>query len=189
MKLSETTITLDGAQRVGPETLRDYVVLDEHTNSAGLTIRRIGKRSTVVDNARKRLLLARGPDALVDSFATLAASSADNPLTRSAERRRNKAAMQTVSGANTGVKRVQNATREYVRWIVDAREKLQRWDRRPDATNPPVTKENARQRQREAVKAGADPHVVQAVELDEPESLVALDAERRLMQSVLGKVL
>ena len=84
------------------------------------------------------------------------------------------------------LRKAKSATRDYVEWVLEARRKLTRWNARPGG-NPPVTSADWRQRQREAVKDGADVSAAQALELDEPESLAGLDAERRLIESVLGQ--
>ena len=79
------------------------------------------------------------------------------------------------------------ATREYIEWVLEARDKLAAWEAsEPPRDNPPVSGSDETARQVEAVTAGADARVIQAVELEAPESLIAMASEAKLIRAILG---
>ncbi len=81
-------------------------------------------------------------------------------------------------------KRAKQATRDFVQWLLKAREKLVRYDRYPIGKRPPVTPEQYAERQRQALRDGADAGMIKRLELRPPKELVAVEAERRLFESL-----
>jgi len=109
------------------------------------------------------------------------AQKAARPYVQDAERRAAAVAGQTNAG--TGAAAV--ALADFAEWVLGAREALAKWSVDHKGP-PPVTLDEFSARQREAVRRGADARIVGQLTLAEPKGLVELEAERRLIRSVLG---
>lgn len=79
-------------------------------------------------------------------------------------------------------KRSQRAIREWVEFVLDARRRAKRNRNPHDSVDAAEWKE----RRRQAVKAGVPAALVERFEPDEPRNLLAIDAERRVVDEVLG---
>ena len=82
------------------------------------------------------------------------------------------------------------ALKQYVAWVVEAREDLAAWDptspNRDDDRSPSALIEEHRRQQQRALDNGADARIIDGIELKPPAGGLARDAERRLLQAVLA---
>jgi hypothetical protein len=109
-----------------------------------------------------------------------AKASPRDPFLRDAEKRAAAAAAPAIGGTPAG----RDATREYLTWLLAVRKKLAEWE--PGEGEPPITVAELQEAQREAVRRGGDARIISGLPLYEPKSLIELDAEQRLIRSVLG---
>lgn len=162
------------AQRLGAKFARLRLALEDHEQRRQhLTLSaKPALTNPLLADARRRAALAQRSSQRIrlSTDETEATASQPPPSRRDANEER----------------RSERATRAFLEWLLDARRKMARWNNRPDGTNPPVSNADFEQRQIQAVKDGALVAAVQGLKLEEPNSLIAVDAEQRLFRHYLG---
>lgn len=172
------------AMIAGLSRLREVAASLRHARSAPIA----PKKNRVIASAEKRALEAakQRPD-----IVTLARQKGEAARRVGARLQPGKVSFSQTAAqvASDRVKsKAAQATRAYVEWIQAARTKLEARGKSPlSRGNAPYNAESLQARRLMAIENGADSRILEALGLSAPRSLVAISAERRLIESVLGK--